>query len=407
MNKLFDALEVCLREIENGTDLETALARYPDLAGELRPILKTAVKMRGMSAPEPSSETARRGRARVMRRAAEIRESKRAPARRVIPVLPRLAISFALLIALLLSGTGILSASASALPGERLYPVKRGWENVRLFFIFDKEARELLANEFENERLHEIDELLAEGRHEMIQFAGVFMQVKDKTYVSGLRVVLPADIQAPENGAAVIVTGRTNAQGFIEVTSLELLPAGSIVPTGKPIEMESEDESGPAPASTPGDTGGIPAQYEIQGTLQAISANTLIINGVTVYISNLSTQGLCVGMTVEVTGYYTEDGRFIATRIKAEDSCPEEGGAASTPAPSQNDNSGSNENEGNENTNEDNGNDGNSNEDNGNEDNSNDGNGNDDDSNEDNGNGNDGGNSNDDDDDGGGGNDND
>ncbi|MCQ3938692.1 MAG: hypothetical protein DPW18_16840 [Chloroflexi bacterium] len=384
MNKLFDALEVCLHEIENGTDLETALARYPDLAGELRPILKTAIKARNMSAAEPSAEAARRGRARVMQRAAEIRESRRAPNRRVIPVFSRLAISFALVIAFLLSGTGILSASASALPGESLYPVKRGWESVRLFFIFDQEARELLANEFENERLHEIDELLAEGRHETIQFAGVFMRVKNNTYVSGLMVVLPENIQSPENGAPVIVSGRTNAQGFIEVTSLDLLPAGSVVPAGKPIEMELEEEGRPQPAPSPNpdDAADVPARYEIKGTLQAISANTLVINGMTVYLSNLSTQGLCIGMTVEATGYYGEDGRFIATGIEAEGECSDEtGGGTSTPAVNENDDSESNEND---DGSEDNGSD-----DNSTNDNEDDGNSNDDDNSDDSSNDND------------------
>ncbi|MCL4269658.1 MAG: hypothetical protein KJZ72_08935, partial [Anaerolineales bacterium] len=152
MNNLFDALEICLQEVESGKDIESVLLRYPDLADELRPILKTAVKARKMSAPEPAPEVVQRGRARVLQHAAELREVKFAPRRRGIPVFQRLALSFALLLFLLVSGTGILSASASALPGERLYSVKRGWEKVRLFFIFDSEARELLADEFENER---------------------------------------------------------------------------------------------------------------------------------------------------------------------------------------------------------------------------------------------------------------
>ena len=38
-NKLYDALEICLQEIENGATLENVVARFPDLAAELRPIL--------------------------------------------------------------------------------------------------------------------------------------------------------------------------------------------------------------------------------------------------------------------------------------------------------------------------------------------------------------------------------
>lgn len=244
MTNMFDALEFCLREVEEGGDIETALARFPEYRDELRPILETSVKARALTVPEPAPDVVRRSRARVMQRAAELREVKVAPRKRGIPLLQRLAISFALAAVFLLSGNGLLSASASALPGERLYPVKRGWESMRLFFIFDAEARELLANQFENERLHEANELLADGRHEVIEFAGVFMQVNGLTYISGLQVILPPGMTLPENGDAVIVSGRTNAEGFVELISLELLPAGSVVPSGSPIEVEIESESG-------------------------------------------------------------------------------------------------------------------------------------------------------------------
>lgn len=352
MNRLFDTLEICLQELENGKDVETILSRYPDLADELRPILLTAIKARSMSAPLPSSDAERRGRARVMQRAAQLREARIAPRKRVIPVFQRLALSFALLLILMLSGTGILSASASALPGESLYPVKRGWEGVRLFFIFDSEARELLANEFENERLHEVNELLSEGRYETIQIAGVFMQVNGISYISGLQVVLPANLQIPENGAAVVVSGGTNAQGFIEVTSLELLPAGSVVPAGSPIEVESEFESEAKPTSGAGSAGVTqptqPAYYEFQGTLQSMSNVTLLVNDITVYLDNSQIKDeLCIGMTVEVKGYYAEDGRFMVTEVEGKGSCPGESGSSgsqqdsnSNNAPESNDDNG-------------------------------------------------------------------
>ncbi|MBK6645253.1 MAG: hypothetical protein IPG44_05805 [Anaerolineales bacterium] len=215
MTEIFDALEFCLQEMERGADLDTVLARFPEHADELRPILKTAAKARSMVSAEPSPDVVRRSRAQVMQRAAQLRESKAAPRQRVIPALSRLAISFALTALFLASGAGLVNASASALPGENLYPVKRGWESIRLFFIFDPQLRNMLEDEYENERLHEVNELLAEGRHEVIQFAGVYMQVNGIDYVSGLKVILPADAPALANGDAVIVTGRTNAQGFI------------------------------------------------------------------------------------------------------------------------------------------------------------------------------------------------
>ena len=327
MTNLFDALEFCLQEMERGAEIESVLARFPEYAEELRPILKTAAKAQKMAVITPDADVARRSRARVMQHAAELRESRvssRHP-RNVIPLFQRLAISFGLAAIFLLSGSGLLSASASALPGEQLYPVKRGWENIRLFFIFDSEARALLEDEFENERLHEVNELLAEGRHEVIEFAGVFMQVNGIAYISGLQVILPQGIPVPANGDAVIVSGQTNAQGFVEIISLQVLPTGSVVPTGNPLEMEIE-ETPPSPETDPGsgneETEPAPAQYEVSGTLQVISPNTLIINGMTVYLDDyLLGQTLCVGMEIEVNGYYAADGRFIVQDLIVKGEC--------------------------------------------------------------------------------------
>lgn len=371
MTNVFDALEFCLREIEEGGEMETALARFPEYAEELRPILETSIKARAMASPEPSPEVVRRSRARVMQHAAELRESQVAPrTKRVIPLFQRLAISFTLAAIFLMSGSGLLSASASALPGERLYPVKRGWESIRLFFIFDSEARSLLEHEFENERLHEANELLAEGRHEVIEFAGVFMQVNGAYYVSGLQVTLPAGISLPANGDAVVVTGRTNAQGFVEVITLQLLPAGSVVPTGSPIEMEvesdSKEDATPPAESNSGSvseaTAVSPQEYELKGILEAVSTSSLVVNGMTVYLNQSKVDGqLCIGMEVEVKGYYATDGKFVVQEVKGKGECSNNNGSSGSSSNSNDENknsSGSNDDGSNDNgSNDDNSND--------------------------------------------------
>jgi len=248
MNDLFDTLEICLQELETGADLETVLARYPDLARELRPILKASMATRMMSVPAPSLEVVRRGRAKVLQHALEMREGKLAPRKRMIPIFQRLAISFALTAVFLTTGTGLVGASSSALPGEKLYPLKLTWENVRLFFTFNNEYRESLENSFEDERLKEVSELLSEGKDETIRFAGLYTQVNGIVYVSGIHIVILdtsiLPIQPLQTGMAVIVTGHTNAQKFVDVESIELLPVGSAVPTGEPLEVELDHKDG-------------------------------------------------------------------------------------------------------------------------------------------------------------------
>lgn len=378
MTNLFDALEICLQEMERGADLDSALARFPEHAGELRPILETAIKARSMAPDEPSPDAVKRSRARVLQRAAGLRESKAGARRRVIPAFSRLAISFALTALFLASGAGLVNVSASALPGENLYPVKRSWENIRLFFIFDPQLREMMRDEFENERLHEVNELLAEGRHELIQFAGVYMRVNGIDYVSGVKVVLPEGAPSLANGDAVIVSGRTNARGFIEISSIEILPKGSVVPLGNPIEVEVEAESESTEGKTPGggsDSGSSRLkEYELNGILQVVSENTLLVNGLTIILDQTKIVGrLCVGMEVEVKGYYAADGSFVAQEVKGKGRCA--GDSSSGPGSDGNSNSnsgGSNENTGSGNSNgDDSGGNDNSNDDSG-EDNSND-----------------------------------
>lgn len=96
-NKLYDALEICLREIENGATLENVLARFPDLAAELRPILKASVKARTLNvASAPSPEAIRPGARKVTTTRLRDAEAKVAPRRRVIPIFQRLALSLGL-----------------------------------------------------------------------------------------------------------------------------------------------------------------------------------------------------------------------------------------------------------------------------------------------------------------------
>lgn len=335
MIKIFDALEICLQELENGESMETVLARFPELAGELRPILKTSLAAKNMSAPEPSADTVRRGRARLMQCAAEMRESKGVTRKRVIPAFQRLALSFALTTMLLLSGTGLANASASALSGESLYPVKRTREDLRLLLIFNKEARTLLEDQYEYERLQEVDELLVEGRHETIQIAGVFMQVNGRNYVSGIQVILPSDMQLPANGTALALTGRTNAQGYVEIITIDPLPDGSVVPVGKPVEVELESGTEPGTESGLGSNIQAPESdtkyYAMDGTLEAISSTALIVNGLAIYPDNMQVDGeLCPGIHADVKGYFVEDGRFFVTQVEAKDSCFSGGGDNNT-----------------------------------------------------------------------------
>jgi hypothetical protein len=256
MNNIFDALEICLQELENGAELESVLLRYPDLADELRPILKTSIAAQKVAAPEPSPETLRRGRARVLQNAAEMREAAAQPTKRIFPIFRRLALSLALVVLLLfISSNGLLNASASALPGERLYPVKRGWENVRLLFMLDPASRSALETQFYNERFSEVTSLLTRGQVAPVEFAGVYLEVFGQIYVSGIQVTVLDTTALPsdpiKNGAAVLVFGNTTSVGTVQANSIQLLTTASTVPMGSPVIVLPTATQRPQPSPTP------------------------------------------------------------------------------------------------------------------------------------------------------------
>jgi len=243
--KLYEALEDCLQALETGADIESVLERYPQLADELRPILEASIQADSMAAPSVPEDAMRRGRARVLQHAAEMRESTRKPSKSIFS-LPRLATSLALALIFVLSGTGLVRASSGAIPGDNLYPVKRSWEGIRLLLAFSPEIREELEDAFEQERVHEVDELLAEGRHEAVAFAGlVTEQDGDYWVVSGIPVQITPESHLPLSpvtiGASIVVEGHTNLHGFVEAARIKLLEPGISLPPSEPIEIEEPE----------------------------------------------------------------------------------------------------------------------------------------------------------------------
>ena len=236
MNKdMYDILESCLQELENGVEIENILSRFPDHKKELRPILNAALKAGNGTAPVPTQAAVIRGRARLMQKVAKLQQEKSAPRKHAIPLFQRIAISFTVTATLLLSGTSLVGASSTALPGQNLYPVKRGWENIRLFFTFNEEDRNFLEMEFEGERLEEIDELLSnesdDDRH-FVDFSGILSIINNIPYISQVQVLFPAGAQLPLQGTALHVKGWTTEKGYVEIISFEILPPGSVIPGG-------------------------------------------------------------------------------------------------------------------------------------------------------------------------------
>ena len=254
MNNLYEVLEICLQDMEQGADIETVLFRYPDLAEELRPILEASAGARSMAVAAPSGDVVRRNRAKVLQHAAQMRETKSKSSQRFwFASLRRFAVTLAVLAILFVSGTGLVGASSDTLPGDDLYPIKRTWEGLRLFFTFDGQAREALELEHETERLHELREVLAEGRSAEVDFNGLVMsQNGNEWVVAGVRVLISSETEIRDAGIvvgrAVRVRGVTQGSDTVLAERIRLLSSDAKLPEAdhdSDNENDNEDNSGP------------------------------------------------------------------------------------------------------------------------------------------------------------------
>ena len=254
MNDLYEALEICLEQLEQGADINSVLFRYPEFAEELRPILEASVSARNLEVPLPSAEAELRNRARILQRAAEMRKTRVKPSTRRIwfVSLRRVAVAFAVIAILFASGTNLVRAASTTLPGDQLYPVKRTWEDVLVLITFDVQQRRALEVEQENERLSELQDLFAEGRSAKVDFAGsVSSQNGNQWVIAGIPVEVSTQTvmtgQPILVGSAVHVIGQTQDHHVVLAEQIELLPSGAIVPDEKETE-----QSGLEAENTPG-----------------------------------------------------------------------------------------------------------------------------------------------------------
>jgi len=348
MNNLYEALEICLQDIEQGADIETVLFRYPDLADELRPILEASVNAKALAVPAPSADAVRRNRAKLLQHAAQMREGKVKPSagRFWFASLRRVAVTLVVVAALFVSGTSLVRAASTTVPGDNLYPVKRTWEDVLVLLAFNSQVREALEFEHENERLEELNELFAEGRSEEVDFAGyVTRQSGTEWRVSGITVMISAQTRMPDElvavGAPVRVRGQTQGDKIVLAERIELLSAGAKLPEVEDDEPEIEEENHEGPNQQNEDNSGQGSEGDAQniedtnssgsesevrkesfeGTVNSMENDVWTVDGASMDVSSAEIKGTpAVGAAVKVEGYTNSAGVFVVTRIEFEQS---------------------------------------------------------------------------------------
>jgi hypothetical protein len=345
----------CLSALDGGESLETVLARYPGDADQLRPMLEVAAALPTLRL-EPSQAAKSKSRKAFLAQAAALRERAH-PRRR--PNLRPLTTFASLALALILVAGGAVVASASALPGDPLYGVKRLVENARLSLASD---RATLAAQFDQERVRETQALLSVGREAEVEFGGVIESIQPRAWVvAGLPVGIDATTRIdgePQVGLRAQVRGRT-AGGMLTAASI------AVERGEQPTPVPSEPEPTPTPSATATPTPGAthtpvaspsptrtptrtptptaqPAEIRFTGLVERADAQTWTIGGVVVEV-NASTEFRAnprIGDQVEVRALRHADGRLVALRIERLDAGGDDNGNGN-----QNDNTNDNDNQ--------------------------------------------------------------
>jgi hypothetical protein len=277
MNRKFETVfNECLDSIQAGESVEACLARYPEHAEALRPLLSLATAVRAVPLPRPNPLAVHASRQRMLRAVSE--RDARQPLLAGLFAWPWLRATLALAVLILVVGfgsRGLVAVSAGSLPGDNLYPVKRFAENVRYALTLDPVARQQLEAEFAAEREKEVRTVLDSGRLATVEFRGNLEAIGDGFWgVSGLEVILTDQtviVGQPAVGAMVLVQARSAGDGTLlalrlEVQSLPLPATLTAAPTPRPSLTPTATRSTvtstptqpptrtPAPTATPSPT---------------------------------------------------------------------------------------------------------------------------------------------------------
>ncbi len=254
-NKIPSALEDCLQEVHRRNDLNAALAHHPELGEHLRPLLQTARAASQYGQDPISLKSVREGRARLL---AQVDEARRQPKSRFgLVFFRRFPVAAGLVLScFVLAGTGLIGASASSLPGDPLYGIKRTTENVQLQLAVDPSQKVALQDQFSHRRVDEAVSLLVSQRIEQVDFSGlVEIRLADGWQVEGIHVILDAQTQLSgviQPGAVAEVLGTTQANESVLASSItvETNNEENNGDANPPGSGGAQEESGPSSTAT-------------------------------------------------------------------------------------------------------------------------------------------------------------
>ena len=224
-------LDESISALQAGVPIEEILAETPEYAAQLRPLLFAATILANPNPQLVPEERKSALRTKYMQQVADLpaittptlNEKVQAIGRIIRRRLTRQAvlsdlvtITITVVLTLLMALLLLSYVAQDALPGDFLFGLKRVSENIQLALTFDEERHAALADQLNQRRLAEIEQLIEQGRAALVQFRGILETKGENLWIiEGLTVFLPPDVTLigqPQQGDEVEVIGflRTN-----------------------------------------------------------------------------------------------------------------------------------------------------------------------------------------------------
>lgn len=304
-------LAECADQIKDGSTVAACLARYPEHATELEPLLLALVEVRQLRpVPARSAELAQQRRTQFMMAAQQMTAASAQPAQPAarIPVRPGTTADawwerlagwlmgngvpgsrpvpmgvLTLLLVVLIGGlfaTTIVDVSARALPGDILYPVKMTVEDLRLTLMRDPVQRNAYQSARDELRREEARTVADTGRevHGLTLQGQIEAIHSGRWVVSGLEVLITRDtriIGTPALGATVDGTMTAPGDYTLVAVYVEIEPPAA--PAGAPpatsaLTLTPTPTATGQPTATPTAPTTTPAASLLQGGRAAARA---------------------------------------------------------------------------------------------------------------------------------------
>lgn len=241
-----------LAALDRGEPLDRVLARYPEDADALRPLLAVASALPDLALQaRPEAQAA--SRSHFLAAAAASGVEGPAHDSGAAPLQPKAGwrtgalgrgSSWSWLAAASAAAVFILMLSQGSLPGDPLYSLKRGSERAALAAAPGASAQATVQARLNGRRVSEVQELLATGRSAEVTMDGTIEAVLPNAWVlSGVKAEFQPQsriLGTPEEGEAARVWGRTeNGRLLVDTISCEQ-PEGGFwespppIPTARP-----------------------------------------------------------------------------------------------------------------------------------------------------------------------------